>query len=146
MGNLYKEIYVTLEKIDLLKNFIKDCNKVDDDDLSLLIELFKRKIHHFLVFDLLLRVNKKKLAYSLLIDFYLSEDVNLFNNIKDHASDLEMLFDTIVEIDGEIALSELLNSEAISIANLKHESVKKSLIFALDLEDELPSWFLKLIT
>ena len=141
MQKLTAEIEELLMRFDSLVDSIKECSSLDEEDLSPLRRLFKKKIHHHLIFDLLLRCNKDEFAYSLLIDYYLGDPISLSHNAKDHVEDLALLLDSIVEKNGEEGLKNLLYNQTISKANLKNRRFQSAVEFALDLEEgERPQW------
>ena len=141
MQKLITETKELLKKIDSLVDLIEECSSLDEEDLPLLTELFKRKIYHHLIFDLLLRCDRDEFAYSLLIDYYLGDRISLSHNAKDHVEDLELLFDSIVKKNGEEGLKNLLDNQMISTTNLRSKRFHSAVEFALDLEEgELPQW------
>jgi hypothetical protein len=135
MGKLKTHIQSLLSSFDSLIEEIKSCEQVEDDLIHLLKELFIRKVHHFLVFDLLLRSGKQETALEWLKDYYLVEGINLKQNNKDHVEDLEIFFCSIVDDLGELTLVDFLNSKEIDVRNLTDPRVLAGIEFALDLDD-----------
>lgn len=142
--SLSKEIQEIVEKLSTLKNTIKECQHIDDEDIPYLKTLFKRKIHHYLIFDLLLR-NHIDVAKELLIDFYLSSSIKLDSNIKDHVNDLDLLFESIVDIVSEEELIKVLKSEQVNSKIFDNPRVLEALEFALELEGcQVKNWLKKI--
>jgi len=137
--NCFEKSYISLrEDIESLKG-----NDLTEYDKKALKSLFKKKIHHLLVFDVLLTNKEFELCKELLIDYYLGKHVNLDKNIKDHGSDLEILFDDIVEIGDESFLIEIFQSNEIPLSNLLSIWVFKAIqmSYSLDEVNEIPQWY-----
>lgn len=138
--SLGKEIVKVIDIISSLKDRIKECQELNDDDIPHLKRLFKLKLHHFLIFDLLIRT-RKEVAIELLIDYYLSSSIDLNRNVKDHVNDLELFFDSIVEVHNEGELINLFRHNLVNKEIFTNERVKEAIGFALDLEEsQIKNW------
>jgi hypothetical protein len=94
-----------------------------------LIFLFKAKIHHLNIFEILLKKFPDD-AIRLLKTYYLGADLSL--SAQDQVEDLGLLLDDVKEILGLNKLEELLDCPEFLEKNKKNERVKEAVDFALD--------------
>ena len=114
--------------------------RCDEHDIELLCELITRRIYPVNAFELLARIDLNA-AFRVLLDLYVSSQVNPDRKFGGYYFELSIMLDDLKEIGGEQALRRLLALDRFDRRKLADHRVVDAFSEALEIEpEEFQTW------